>query len=192
MRTIAIIAVLVASVFAQDATLLGNKPVVESRAFWGSNVGATLYITGNKYLRDSSGTIVVVDTTRNSVGSTGACTETIVTRTGTGVTPQSHFTLAYSGRATNVSADAIYLYLATRDRVPTGTDTTWVRTHYVYGDSIVPQTQHRSNFTTSYVRVRASFYAEGQDLRVCFARGTSGAPGNSDTVAITQVWPRGW
>ncbi len=183
-----------AAVAQTDATLLGNKPVVEGAAYWGAGVGRTLHIIGNKYMRDSgaANTRVLVDTTRNSVGGAGACTENIVSRTAAGITPQSHFTISYSGKATNTSADAIRMYLATQDKTPTGGDSSWVLTHYIYGDSIIPQTHTRSNFTTAYKRVKVSLYAEGQNLRVCFARASTGGPGNSDTVSITQVWPRGW
>lgn len=179
---------------AQDATLLGNKAVLDppSPAYWGPSVARTLYITGNKYLRDSSGTPVAFDTSRTSVGGAGACTETIVMRTTSGITPASHVSVQYRGRATNTGADSIYMYIATRWRVPAGVDTNWVTINYVYGDSIIPYAHNRGDFTTSYNSRRVNFYAEGQDLRTCWARASSGGPGNSDTVAITLVSPRGW
>lgn len=183
-----------ASSVAQDATLLGNKPVLAptSPAYWGPSVSYTLYITGDKYLRDSSGTRVVIDTTRNSVGGAGACTETIVMRTTSGITPASHISIQYRGRATDTAADGIQMYIATRWRVPTSADTNWVTINYAYGDSVIPYTHNRSDFKTSYESRRVNFYAEGQDLRTCWARAASGGPGNNDTVEITLVSPRGW
>jgi hypothetical protein len=182
-----------ATATAQDATLLGQKEVVSGQAYWGPSVARTLYITGNKYLRDSSGTPVELDTTRNSVGGAGACTETIVMRTTSGATPSSHISIQYRGRATNTSADSVRMYIATRYRVPAGVDTGWVLTSYVYGNEIVPSGHVRGDFATTYGNpVRVNLWAEGQDLRICWARASSGGPGNSDTVAITSVWPRGW
>lgn len=181
------------SVAQQDVALVGQKEVVAGQAYWGPSVARTLFITGNKYLRDSSGTRVVVDTTRNSVGGAGACTETIVMRTTSGITPSSHISIQYRGRSTNPAADSVTMYIATRYRVPAGVDTGWVLVNYVYGNEVVPYSHSTGGFSASYGNPRrVNLWAEGQDLRICWARAASGGPGNSDTVAITSVWPRGW
>lgn len=195
MKRILVALALCAAAFAvaQDATSFGQKEVAVGQAYWGPSISRTLYITGNKYLRDSSGVPVVVDTARNSVGGAGACTETIKIRNSNNVTLASHISIQYRGRATNTAADSVRMYIATRYLVPTGVDSGWVTVNYVYGNEVIPYEHRRGDFTTSYDQPqRVNLWAEGQDMRICWARTSSGGPGNSDTVAITSVWPRGW
>ncbi len=184
----------VASVSAQNATIVGQGPTIEQNVNWGTNASKSLYITGNKYLRDSSTTRVVVDTTVYSVGGAGACSQTIVIRSGTAVTPQLRAEMSYRVRATNTGASSFYIYVGTRYRVPATADTSWIPAgrQWLWDSTLVSLTRTQSSATVAFRTSLWNFYPSGQDLRVCIARATSGGPGNSDTLVFNNNWLRGW
>lgn len=177
-----------------SSAILGQGIVTEQRIGWGTSLSSSLYITGNKYLRDSASTRVVVDTSVASVGGAGACAQTVVIRTGSAVTPQLRAEVSYRVRATNASASAFYLYVGTRYRTPTGTDTGWVPAgrQWLWDSTLISLTRTAPSATTTFKTSLWSLYASGQDVRVCIARASSGGPGNSDTIVFNNNWLRAW
>ncbi len=184
------------SAIAEDATFLGQKVVTESQILWGAGVGSpTLYISGaTGFMRDSAGTRKVLDTTANSVGGAGACSQTIVMRTSLGIVPQSHAELSYKVRATDTAQAGFRIYLATRYRsAPVTSDTGWAVAgrQYVYDSSQVFLTHTNPGATTSFTTRFVNFWLSGQDVRVCIER-TSISPGAGDTLVFNNNWLRAW
>ncbi len=192
-----ILAVLLAAgaTFAQTATAItGQGIVTEQRVGWGASMSSSLYVLSNKYMRDSASTRVTVDTSLASVGGAGACTQIIILRTGSAVTPQLRCELSYKVRATDTAEDGFSLYLATRYRTPVGTDSGWALPgkQYLWDSSQVYLTHTRPQTTTSNSTRFVNFYLSGQDARVCVQRTSSGGPGANDTIAFNNNWLRCW
>lgn len=195
MRQIILAALLcAASVFADDATLLGQKIVTEAPIGWGSSTSRTLKITSNAYLRDSASTFVAIDTSVASVGGAGACSNSIVIRSGSALTPQLRCELSYQVRATDVSEDGFDIYLASRYRTPAGTDSGWVLPgkNYYLDSLLVNQTHTNPGASTSYTTRLVNFYVSGQETRVCVNRASTGGPGVGDTIFFSNNWIRCW
>ncbi len=190
---IAAVLLCAATLFAADATIVGQGPVVEQRIGWGASMSSSLYVTSTGYMRDSTGGRVAFDTSIASVGAAGACTQSIVIRSGTGVVPQAYGRLSLRIRATDVAQAGVQVYLAFRDRTPTGTDTGWVvpLRNRVYDSSYVYMTLTQPTLTTGFQTWWMNGFVAGQDVRVCVARSGTG-PSTGDTVVFNNNWLRAW
>lgn len=191
-----ILAVLCAAtvLLAADATIVGQGIQTEQRIGWGASMSQSLYVLSTKYMRDSASTRVNVDTSVASVGSSGACSQTIVIRSGTAVTPQLRCELSYRVRATDPTEDGFNIYMATRYRTPTTGDTNWAVAgrQYVYDSSQVYLTHTNPGAVAAASTRFVNFYLSGQDARVCVNRTSSGGPGTGDTIAFNNNWLRCW
>ncbi len=182
--------------FAQTATAItGQGIVTEQRIGWGASMSQSLYVTSTGFFRDSgaAGNRVAFDTSTSSVGGPGACSQTIVMRTGSGIVPQSYSQTSLRMRATDPVQAGIQVYLAFRWRNPATSDSGWVipSRNRVYDSSYVYMTLTSPTLTTSYQTWWMNGFAAGQDVRVCVARTASG-PGAADTVALSNNWWRAW
>jgi len=190
MRILFVILACAFAALAQTPTPIAGQQIVgTSPMYWQPNSSARLYVTLGGYFRDSAGVRRPADSTRNSVGGPGICTDTYTILTNTSVGLQSNFELRYGVRATDAAQYGVRIYFASRHRLPSGTDTTWAIIHTVWDTTQVTTWVTPKNIGTTRSARVANLYLGGQDIRACVMR-VAPMLGSGDTTIVDNLWGR--
>lgn len=190
-RILVLILAVFAGVIGAQVPIAGQQVVGVSPIYWGLNNSSSLYVTSTGYFRDSAGVRRPFDTTATVgvgglVPGPGACSNIYTVLTNSAIGLQSNFELSYGIRATDPAEYGVEMYFATRNRLPSGTDSTWRIIHTAWDTTRVRTWVTPKNPTATRSYRAANFYLSGQDVRLCVKR-VAPMLGAGDTTIIDKA-----